>query len=83
MNLETKRGGLQSSKEEAAYNRARKRWPTENAELLKTEIDAAGIKRRGKRGIIEDRDRCRGHQKQRNTEYEGYEERAWCITGLF
>jgi hypothetical protein len=34
----------------------------ENTELQKTEIDAAGIKIRGKHGITEDRERCRRHQ---------------------
>jgi hypothetical protein len=48
-----RRGGLQSSGEEAAYNRAEGRRPTEyteNTELQKTEIDAAGIKTLGKHG---------------------------------
>jgi hypothetical protein len=59
-------GGLPSSGEKAAYNRAERRQPTEyteNAELQRTEIDAAGIKRRRKRGITEDRVRCQRHQK--------------------
>jgi hypothetical protein len=53
---------LPSSEEEAAYNRAKMRRPTEyaeNTEVGMTEIDAAGIKKRRKHGSGDDRDRCR------------------------
>jgi hypothetical protein len=40
---------------------------TENTELQKTEIDAAGIKIHGKHGTTENRDRCHRHQNTRKT----------------
>jgi hypothetical protein len=61
-------GGLPSSEEEAAYNRAKKRRPTEYteyAEIQTTETDAVGIKKHRRRGNTEDRDRCRRHQNTR------------------
>jgi hypothetical protein len=54
--------GLPSSENVAAYNRAKKRRPTENAEnteVWMTEIDAPGIKKCRKHGSGDDRDRCR------------------------
>ena len=54
-------GGLQSSEEKVAYNRAKMRRPTEyaeNTEVGMTEIDAPGIKIRRKHGRRDDRDRC-------------------------
>jgi hypothetical protein len=47
--IKRRRGGLPSSEDKAAYNRAKIRRPTEyteNTELQETEIDAAGITKR-------------------------------------